>query len=224
MSSRGSLVHRFLFVLLLVVTSPVSAATPPTGSTAWRSDLELLRRELPVRHPAPFLNVSRARWDSAATALDRQLPALGRDQALVGFMRLVAMLGDAHTNLEPGPALGLRFYPLELYAFDDGLYVRRADAAHAALVGAKVLHIGRTPADEAIERVAAVIPHENEWWVRAWAPFELMIPEVLAGLSLPATSSTCRSSSSATVASTRCGSRRRGGSPTSTVTGRRPST
>jgi len=178
-------VHRFLFVLLLVVTSPVSAATPPAGSvTSWRSDLELLRRELPVRHPAPFLNVSRARWDSAATALDRQLPALGRDQALVGFMRLVAMLGDAHTNLEPGPALGLRFYPLELYAFDDGLYVRRADAAHAALVGAKVLHIGRTPAGEAIERVAAVIPHENEWWVRAWAPFELMIPEVLAGLSL----------------------------------------
>jgi hypothetical protein len=101
-------------------------------------------------------------------------------------MRLVASVGDAHTDLDPGPALGLRFYGLELYAFDDGLFVRRADSLHASLAGAKVLRIGRVAADEAIERVAPLIPHENEWWVRAWAPFQLMIPEVLDGLGLAA--------------------------------------
>ena len=179
----------FLFVALLV--APLLATTPaagapaaPSGIAAWRSDLALLRRELPTRHPAPFLNVTRARWDSAAAALDRRLPSLSRDLALVEFMRLVALLGDAHTSLDPGPALGLRFYPLELYAFDDGLFIRRADSTHAGLVGAKVLRIGRATADEAIERVAPLIPHENEWWVRAWAPFMLTIPEVLAGSGL----------------------------------------
>jgi hypothetical protein len=178
------MVRSLLFIALLAATLPAVAARASVNVAAWRSDLEFLRRELPNRHPAPFLNVSRARWDSAASALDRRLPTLGRDQALVGFMRLIAMLGDAHTQLDPGPSLGVRFYPLELYSFDDGLFVRRADAAHASLVGARVLGLGRVSADEALERVAAVIPHENEWWLRAWAPFELMIPEVLDGLGL----------------------------------------
>lgn len=172
----------FLLFVLLAAAAP--AAATPADVAAWRADLDTLRRELPVRHPAPFLNVPRARWDSAATALARQLPSMSRNQALVGFMRLVAMLGDAHTDLDPGPALGLRFYPLELYAFDDGLFVRRADSTHAALVGAKVLRIGRASAEEAMAQVATLIPHENEWWVRAWAPLQLMIPEVLDGLSL----------------------------------------
>ena len=45
-------------------------APAPAGMAAWRSDLALFRRELPLRHPAPFLNVTAARWDSAAAALD----------------------------------------------------------------------------------------------------------------------------------------------------------
>ena len=99
-------------------------------------------------------------------------------------MQLVAMLGDAHTVLEPDSSLGLRFYPLELYAFDDGLFVRRADAAHGALVGAKVLRLGRVTADEALARVSTVLSHENDQWVRAFGPFQMMIPEVLDGLGL----------------------------------------
>jgi hypothetical protein len=174
-----------LFVILLLVSNPtVAAPATPANVARWRADIDTLRRELPIRHPAPFLNVPRARWDSAATALAQQLPSMSRNQALVGFMRLVASVGDAHTDLDPGPALGLRFYGLELYAFDDGLFVRRADSLRASLVGAKVLRIGRVSADEAIGRVAPLIPHENEWWLRAWAPFQLMIPEVLDGLGL----------------------------------------
>ena len=130
----------FLFIALLVVaTTAASATTAPVNVAAWRADLDTLERELPIRHPAPFANVPRVRWHSAATALERRLPAMSRNQAIVGFMRLVALVGDAHTDLDPGPALGLRFYPLELYSFDDGLFVRRADSTHAALVGANAL-------------------------------------------------------------------------------------
>jgi hypothetical protein len=178
-------VRTLLLIVSIAIAAPALAApAAPANIVRWKADLDTLRRELPVRHPAPFLNVSRARWDSAATALDRQLPTMSRNRALVGFMRLVAMIGDAHTDLDPGPALGLRFYPLELYSFDDGLFVRRADSTYAALVGAKVLRIGRVSADEAMARVAPIVPHENEWWLRSWAPFQLTIPEVLNGLGI----------------------------------------
>jgi hypothetical protein len=109
-----------------------------------------------------------------------------RNQRVVAFLQLVASIGDAHTVMDADSALGLRFYPLELYAFDDGLFVRRADAAHASLVGAKVLRLGRVTADEALERAATTLSHENDQWVRAFAPFHLMIPELLDGLGLAA--------------------------------------
>jgi hypothetical protein len=174
----------FLVTLLLsAVPAAWSAPAEPSLDT-WRAGLQVLGHELPNRHPAPFLNMTRAQWDSACASLDQRLPAMTRNQRLVGFMQLVALVGDAHTNLEPDSTLGLRFYPLELYAFDDGLYIRRADSTHAGLVGARVVRIGSVTADEAMTRVAVVIPHENGQWVRAWGPFELMIPEVLDGLGL----------------------------------------
>lgn len=176
---------RLVIGLLIGGTATLAAqAAPHPGVAGWRSDLRLLARELPRRHPAPFANITAAQWDSAVARLDRRLPALRDNQRLVELLRLVALVGDAHTEVEPDPALGLRYYPLELYSFEDGLFVRRADSAHADLVGAKVLRIGRTGADEAVAAAGSIIPHENDWWVRAWAPFWLMIPEIVDGLGL----------------------------------------
>lgn len=181
----GVFMLRLLVCTILCGSATLAAQTAPRPGTAgWRSDLRLLARELPLRHPAPFANISATQWDSAVARLDRRLPALRNNQRLVELLRLVALVGDAHTNLEPDPSLGLRYYPLELYSFEDGLFVRRADSAHAALVGAKVLRIGRSGADEAVTAAGSIIPHENDWWVRAWAPFWLMIPEIVDGLAL----------------------------------------
>ena len=175
-----------LLAVAFCVAMAATASAAPTGTDAWRAGLETLRRELPVRHPAPFLNVTRAAWDSAAADLERRLPSLTQNQALVGVMRLVTLLGDAHTVPEPDSALGLRFYPVELYSFDDGLFVRRAAPADASLGGAKVLRGGRAGAEEAVAAAGSVVPHENEWWVRGLAPFWLMVPEVVDGLGLAA--------------------------------------
>lgn len=176
---------RLLVCAILCGSATLGAqAVPRPGLAGWRSDLRLLARELPARHPAPFANISAAQWDSAVARVERRLPALNDNQRLVELLRLVALIGDAHTNAEPDPSLGLRYYPLELYSFEDGLFVRRADSAHANLVGAKVLRIGRVGADEAMTAAGAIIPHENEWWVRAWAPLWLTIPEIADGLGL----------------------------------------
>ena len=175
-----------LLLALLLATNASAAPAARSDAVRWREDLRTLVRELPRRHPAPFLHVTRAQWDSAAASLDRRLGTASRNQMAVGFMQLVTLLGDAHTVVQPDSALGMRYYPFELYSFEDGLFVRRADAAHAALVGARVLRLGRVTAEQAMARAATMVPHENEWWVRAWAPLQLMIPEVVDGLGLAA--------------------------------------
>ena len=136
---------RALVGVALVLCSPclLGQARKPVAVAAWRADIRTLARELPRRHPGPFARITQAQWDSSVTAFERRLPSLTRNQVLVGVLRLVALIGDAHTAVEPDPSLGLRYYPIELYSFDDGLFVRRADSSHAGLVGAKVLGIGR---------------------------------------------------------------------------------
>jgi hypothetical protein len=177
---RRAVLLATLSLAVLATASPASGPDLP----AWRSDLKTLQRELPARHPAPFLNVTPAQWDSACAALDRALPRMSRNERLVGFMRLVAFIGDAHTALEPDGSLDLHFYPVELYSFDDGLFVRRADPAHAGLAGAKVVRVGAFTPQQAMDRAATIVPHENPWWVRAWAPLMLGIAEFDDGLGI----------------------------------------
>lgn len=176
---------RPLIVCLLAGSSMLAAqAEAPPTVAEWRADLQLLAKEFPARHPAPFLNITRAQWDSAVASLNRRLPTLNQDQTLVAFFQLVALPGDAHTTVQPNPARPLHFYPIELYSFEDGLFVRRADSAHASLVGARVVRFGNASSDEAMARVATIIPHENDWWVRAWGPFWLTTAEMVNGLGL----------------------------------------
>jgi hypothetical protein len=173
-----------------------AAQEAASGPAAWRTDLELLAEELPRRHPLPFANIARADWDAAVADLDARLPSLDRNEWVVELQRLVALLGDAHTALDPrvlppppfppfpiDPA-GRGYYPLDFFLFDDGLFIRRASPEYASLAGARVVRIGDATTDEALAAVGTTISHENEWWIKASAPWRLTIPETLDGLGL----------------------------------------
>lgn len=176
--------------LLLLTSFPLSAqqsSTPSISeSDAWREDLHALATELPRRHPNAFYRTSRAQFDSAVGALDARLPSLNRNQAIVGLMQIVALVHDGHTSLNPAfvPDIGFHYYPIDLYFFKDGLYVRRAAPEYAALVGARVLRVGAMSPDDALRAVGTVISHENDFWVKALAPFYLSIAEVVNALGI----------------------------------------
>lgn len=176
-----------LALAILLLPAPAGGQTTAAfDPAAWREDLRFLARELPANHPDAFHRMTRASWDSAVGSIERRLPSMSRNEALVAFMELVALVRDGHTSLTPifDPAFDVRYYPVELHAFEDGLYVRSAAPEHASLAGAKVLRIGRVSSEEALAAAARTVSHENEGWARAWAPGRLEIPEVLDGLGL----------------------------------------
>jgi hypothetical protein len=176
------------------LTSTAPASPPrlsPTEVTAWREDLRTLATELPRRHPLLFeqltpTRLTQARLDSAVAALDARIPQLARHEVIVGMEQIMALVGAGHTSINPffDPTLGFRYYPLELYDFSDGLFVIRADSAHRSLAGARVVQIGNLPADSALARVATAISHENSWFLRAYAPRYVMIPEIVGALGI----------------------------------------
>ena len=164
--------------------SQAAAAAASSDSSSvrqWREDLAYLARELPRRHKNLFHTISRQQFDSALGAVDRKLPGLARHQVIVELARLVALVGDGHTNIAPtrDPKIGFHTYPVRLYFFKDGLFIRSAAKPVTDLAGAKVIRIGRLTADEAYLAVRELIGRDNEMNARYFAAFLLAMPEVL---------------------------------------------
>jgi tetratricopeptide (TPR) repeat protein len=164
------------------------SSLPDSQVVAWREDLAVMAREMARRHRNLFHHLSRARFDSAVAALHDRIPALQRHEIIVEMARIVALVGDGHTNIAPtrDSAIGFRALPLKLYFFKDGLFVRAADGAHAELAGARVIRIGPATPEEAYQRVQTLVGQDNEMDARFFAPFLLVMPEVLHALKLSA--------------------------------------
>ena len=149
----------------------------------WRQDLQFLATQLPLLHRNAFFKIPRAQFDQAVADLDRDLPSLQDHEIVVRMMRIVALIGDAHTTLNTaGSTQQLRLYPLKLYWFSDGLYVTDAASQYRQLLGARLLRIGSTDVQQAHAAVSEVIPHENEPWLTAMSPAALVSPEILQAL------------------------------------------
>jgi hypothetical protein len=129
----------------------------PAGVVRWRADLRYLAAEMPKRHRNLFHTLTREEFNRAVRRLDARIPALRRHEIILELARLAARVGDGHTNVAPArdSAIGFHALPVRLYLFADGLHIRAADSAHAGLVGARVVRLGRATAEEA---VAAVRP------------------------------------------------------------------
>jgi hypothetical protein len=84
------------------------------------------------------------------------------------------------------PKIGFRTLPLSLYFFKDGLFVITADREHASAVGARVLKIGNASAEQAFNAIKGLVFHDNnnEFGIKASAPFVLVTPEVLQAVGI----------------------------------------
>jgi tetratricopeptide (TPR) repeat protein len=163
-----------------------AAAVSQAEAEKWREDLSYMAREMEARHQNLFHTMTRGQFESAVRKLHERIPTLGRHQIIVEMARIVALVGDGHTNIAPtrDPKIGFRALPVKLYLFKDGLSIRAAERSHAELVGARVLKIGDATVEEAVARAREIIGRDNEMDVKFFAPFLLAMPEVLHALGL----------------------------------------
>jgi hypothetical protein len=173
-------------VLLMLCCNIALAQHAPLTTQQWREDLQLLARTMPVRHRNLFHTMSKSGFEAAVAHLDTRLPELSRHQIIVEMAKIVAMAGDGHTNIAPtrDPRIGFLAFPVAMYFFDDGLYIRAADERYKELVSAKVLKIGRATVPEAYAAVSTIIGRDNPQNVLFFAPHLLVMPEVLHALGM----------------------------------------
>jgi tetratricopeptide (TPR) repeat protein len=186
----------FFYLLLGVIMLGGSALGQGVSSTVqivdkaeaekWREDLRFMAEEMPKDHKNLFHAMTKEQFQGAVDRLYERIPSLARHQIIVEMARIVAMVGDGHTNLSPtrDPKVGFRTLPIKLYFFKDGLFVRAASREHVDIVGAKVVRIGNASAEQAYAAVREIIGRDNEMDAKFFAPHLLVMPEVLHALGL----------------------------------------
>jgi hypothetical protein len=180
-----------IFVGPLLAQNSMKGASVISAAEAekWREDLRFLAEEMPKRHRNLFHAMTREQYETAVKSLNGRIPTLTRNQIIVELTRIVAMVGDGHTSiagLMSDPKIGFRSYPLRLHFFKDGLFVMTADSEHSQAVGARVLKIGNKSAEQAFDAIKGLVFHDqnNEFGLKASAPFVLVTPEVLHAVGL----------------------------------------
>lgn len=152
----------------------------------WSYDLDFFREEARRLHAAPERPTAAPDFDRAVDALKARLATLDDLAVALELQKLiVAQLGDGHSVVYPVSSPRVDFggaLPVRFYLMSDGLFVIEADAAHASLVGRRVLAIGGRPVAELLAAVGPFVSRDNDQGLRWLAPLYLRFPGILRAL------------------------------------------
>jgi tetratricopeptide (TPR) repeat protein len=162
---------------------------PPGGLSReerWYYDLDFLLGRMEKVHYRLYGKVSREQLQTAVNQLKSRAADLKDEEMTVGIQRILAMVGDGHTAIQfdSKKQPGLLRYPIQLYWFKEGLYVRGAAPEYASIVGGKVLRIGGVNVEQALAAVEPLCSRDNAMGVKAASPFFLTLPAALSYLKL----------------------------------------
>ena len=162
-----------------------SSTLNPLAVKQWRADLDHFVSTMETYHCNAFHDVSKEDFIRDVSALRAKIPSLNREQVIIGFKHLAALIHDAHTGIDltTSAPVGFHALPLKVYWYSDGLFVQAAPPQYKNIVGAKILRIGSVPTDQALKRIATLAEASSEWTYRSEVQF-FFRGEVLHALGL----------------------------------------
>ena len=86
-----------LFLVSAILSAPLARALPPEVAGAWEEDLRTYLAIGEANHLHLYHTADRDSVRKQLEELIGALPALDREQALVGLLRLARQFGDGHT-------------------------------------------------------------------------------------------------------------------------------
>ena len=143
----------------------------------WQDDLKFLQTTIHSDYSFLFKKIAVTDFDIAVNALYKDIPNLQDHEIVVGLARIVSSFKYGHT------ALGFRnnFHglPVNLYHFNDGIYVQGVHKKYKQALGAKVTAIDGMSIEAALKAIYPVVPSENDQFFKAYGLGYLTSPEIL---------------------------------------------
>lgn len=169
-------------LLLILVSCFVLNVTAQSAMNAnlWQEDLKFLQETVHNDYSFLLKKTTASEFDKTVEKLHRDIPNLQEHEIVIGLARLVASFKYGHTTL------GFRYQPyafhqlpINLYQFNDGVFIQGAHKDYEKALGARVVAVGGVSIEEALKAIYPVVPAENDQYFKAYAGIYLSSPEVL---------------------------------------------
>lgn len=158
----------------LAATKDVSKMSRDEG---WRYDLWLLDREMRRIHFNPYRFFTAAELDAYVKDVHARIPQMSDAQVMASFLRYAVMLGDGHTSVRPPPdSPGAFTVPIQLFWYEEGIFVTAAAPEHSDLVGAQILKVDGQPVESFVPTFEKYIWRDNPQGIRVSYPQRLTMP------------------------------------------------
>jgi hypothetical protein len=138
-------------------TTPAATPAPSATPSPWAEDLAQLDQFLRTTHVSPFTIHSEAEWTAHLASVSASIETATPNERIALVASLVGLL-DTHSGFVDIPG-GWHFYGIVPYHFSDGWFV--INASDRALIGDRLVSIGGMPIDHVVQRLEALVPHDN---------------------------------------------------------------
>jgi tetratricopeptide (TPR) repeat protein len=145
----------------------------------WQEDLDFLQKTVHTEYPKLFDKITAEEWDALVAEFRGQLPEMESHEAKVGFVRMVSAFKYGHTQVPFSTVAQESVLPVNLYHFEDGIYVEGTLKKDAEILGGRVLKIGEMDIKEALKALYPVVPAENSQYFKGYGMRFLTVPPVL---------------------------------------------
>ncbi|RPH39021.1 MAG: hypothetical protein EHM91_12970 [Planctomycetota bacterium] len=174
------------FILLIAASVIAVAAARRRGwegdrVAGWRGDIAQLVAEARRVHAGPTRPAHGPEFAVAAAELERRVPDLPDHRIAVELQRLLALLGDGHSLVyaTPSPRVSFGMLPIDLYLFEDGLFIVDGQGPASPLVGSRITRFGDLTAAETLRRMEPYVSRDNAMAFRGFAALYLILPAFL---------------------------------------------
>lgn len=130
----------------------------------WIEDLEFFTQQMEAISPDLYSMVSKKKFHESVNLLKKRIPQYNDNKIKAEFLKTLALPNDAHTipNIQ-SLNLDWHMYPLNIFYFEDGIYVIDAGRGQKNLIGCKILKIGNLDAASVYNRLKTYLGAENEY-------------------------------------------------------------
>ena len=157
-----------------------------TREEAWTRDIDYLEKRINELHYSPNHAISKISLSNEFLEVKAKITSLSDNQIVVKLMKIIGSLGNGHNLIIPtSPNKGaLKKLPIQLYHFNDGIFIVDADESFKQWIGYKVDLIENTPINEALQKTNSVNAKDNSMQTLWLGPYYLGMPDILEDLDI----------------------------------------
>ena len=145
----------------------------------WQSDLRFLQNTALKDYSFLFKKTTPEKFNLEANALYNKIPSMEEHEIIVGLGRLVSSFKYGHTFIGFRNLPSFHHLPLNMYHFNDGVYIQGVHKNYKEVLGAKVIGIGDFTIEEALQKIYPAVSSENEQFFKSFGMLYLASPETL---------------------------------------------